>query len=109
MTKKEKEQYSKLKTILGYVDVWKTRVKILDIVKINGFHRLIIGTDYKNDNGEDRIYPRQALIKYNTRHKNGYFIFLDEIISLDNTKKPYNNYPIKWNVSWNFIKGLLDR
>ena len=30
MTKKEKEQYSKLKTILGYVDVWKTRVKILD-------------------------------------------------------------------------------
>ena len=100
----------KLESILGrfkfYPD-WS--VEILDIIPFKEYHKVVFRTDYIDNHGDRQIEVNQSLVKYNTKHKNGYFLYLGELISLDNTKKAYGNYHIHWNVSWNFIKGLLDR
>lgn len=110
MTKKEKEQYLKLESILGRFKFYPDwNVEILDIIPFKEYHKVVFRTDYIDSHGDRQIEINQSLVKYNTKHKNGYFLYLGELISLDNTKKAYGNYHIHWNVSWDFIKGLLNR
>jgi hypothetical protein len=110
MTKKEKEQYLKIENALGifsFCTNWN--VYILDIIPFKEYHKVILKTDYIDSKGNRQIDINQSLIRYNTKHKNGYFLYVNEVISLDNTKKAYGNSTIRWNASWGFIKGLLDR
>ena len=110
MTKKEKEQYLKFENELGMFSFIKNwNVYILDIVPFKEYHKVILKTDYIDSKDNRQIDINTSLIRYNTKHKNGYFIYANEVISLDNTKKAYGNSPIRWSVSWDFIKGLLDK
>ena len=55
-------------------------------------------------------YVSEHLIKYNTKHLDGYFEVSGwGVVPLNDNNKKYNKMKITWSVSWNFIKGLLNR
>lgn len=108
MTKKEKEQYLNQKEILGkFKEFFGTKVDILDIIVTKkGFKKVVLRYTLSNN----ITYVSEHLVKYNTRHPDGYFeVSAWGVVPLNDNNKKYNKMKITWSVSWNYIKGLLDR
>lgn len=108
MTKKEKEQYLKLENVLGtFKEFFGTKVEVLDIIKTKkGFKKVVLRYTLSNN----ITYVSEHLIKYNTRHLDGYFeVHAWGVVPLNDNNKKYNKMKITWNVSWDFIKELLNK
>ena len=108
MTKKEKEIYLNQKEILGkFKEFFGTKVEILNIIKNKKELNKIILRYTLNNN---ITYISEHLIKYNTKHLDGYFEVSGwGVVPLNDNNKKYNNIKINWNINWDFIKRLLNK
>lgn len=108
MTKKEKEMYLESKDVLGtFKEFFGTKVEILNIITTKkGCNKVVLRYTLNNN----ITYLKECLIKYNTKHLDGYFeVAAWGVVPLNDNNKKYNNIKVNWNVSWDFVKRLLNR